>query len=174
MKSSYDGAKTEFLVKSFEEGFSIGYEGDMNVRRTAPNLKLRIGNETVLWNKVMKEVQLKRYAGPFKDRPFDNFIQSPIGLVPKDGGTKTRLIFHLSYPRTGDSVNSGTPTDKCKVKYCMFDDAVIRCIKEGQGCFIARSDFSAAFRNLGNKEIPLASIDYEGLASNFKDLVLFC
>ena len=47
----------------------------------------------------MKEIAEKRMAGPFEDIPFEHFIQSPIGLVPKDGGKKTRLIFHLSYPR---------------------------------------------------------------------------
>ena len=97
----------------------------------------------------MKEVKEKRYAGPFKDPPFEHFIQSPIGLVPKDGGLKTRLIFHLSYPRNGDSVNSSAPAEKCKVKYCLLDDAVRRCIDEGRGCYISRSDFSAAFSNLG-------------------------
>ena len=79
----------------------------------APNIKLRIGSETELWNKVMKEVKLKHFAGPFKDIPYEeDFIQSPIGLVPKDNGKDTRLIFHLSYPRTGPgstSVNANTP-----------------------------------------------------------------
>ena len=51
---------------------------------TAPNLKFRVGNPTILWNKVMKEVGLGRYAGPFKQIPFNNYIQSPIGLVEKD------------------------------------------------------------------------------------------
>ena len=54
--------------------------------------------EIILWNKVMKEVKEKRFAGPFKEIPFEHFIQSPIGLVPKDGGKYYRLIFHLSYP----------------------------------------------------------------------------
>ena len=80
----------------------------MNVRRLSPNLKLRVSNVTVLWNKVMKEVKAKRYAGSFAmdNPPFEYFIQSPIGLVPKDGGKATKLIFHLSYPRSGQSVNS--------------------------------------------------------------------
>ena len=47
----------------------------------------------------MKEVKLGRYAGPFPTIPYEeDFIQSPIGLVPKDQGCDTRLIFHLSYP----------------------------------------------------------------------------
>ena len=33
----------------------------------------------------MKEVKAKRFAGPFKNIPFENYIQSPIGLVPKSG-----------------------------------------------------------------------------------------
>ena len=42
-----------------------------------------------LWNKVMKGVNLKRYAGPFDSIPFENYVQSPIGLIPKDGGKST-------------------------------------------------------------------------------------
>ena len=105
--SGYDRSETDFLVKGFREGFCIGYEGSMKVKQTAHNLKFRgVGNNTILWNKVMKEVKLKKYAGPFETIPYEYYIQSPIGLVPKDGGKNTRLIFHLSYPRGKDlSVN---------------------------------------------------------------------
>ena len=50
-----------------------------------------------MWCKLMKEVGLGRVAGPFDTIPFNYFIQSPIGLVPKDGGLETRPIFHLSH-----------------------------------------------------------------------------
>ena len=101
----------------------------------------------------MKEVKAKRYAGPFTDIPFDNFIQSPIGLVPKDGGKDCRLIFHLSHPRDGTrtSVNSNTPPELCKVKYPDFMEAVQLCIQAGVGCNLSCSDMRAAFRNLGIK-----------------------
>ena len=94
----YDKSETEFLMSSFRNGFPLHYSREQSVRMCTPNLKLRIGSETELWNKVMKEVNLKRFTGPYKDIPFKHFIQSPIGLVPKDGGKETRLIFHLSYP----------------------------------------------------------------------------
>ena len=119
---------------------------------TSQNLKLNgIGDEVDLWNKVMKEVKLKRYAGPFEKIPFEeHYIQSPIGLVPKDGGADTRLIFHLSHPRRlGTSVNANTPEELCKVTYPMFDEAVRLCIEERKSCLIGRSDTKAAFRNLG-------------------------
>ena len=50
----------------------------------------------------MKEVKVGRYCRPFEQIPYANYIQSPIGLVPKAGG-KMRLIFHLSYDFGGQS-----------------------------------------------------------------------
>ena len=149
-EAGYDRVKTQFLVDGFRNGFSLEYQGKRsNLRMTSPNLKFTIGDKVSLWNKVMQEVKLGRYAGPFDQVPFDNYIQSPIGLVPKDGGTKTRLIFHLSYPRrTGRSVNDNTPKHLTTVKYSDFDIAIRRCLEEGPGCYLAKSDFIAAFRNL--------------------------
>ena len=76
----------------------------------------------------MKEVKLGRYAGPFKQPPFDNFIQSPIGLVPKDKGKQTRLIFHLSFDFGHDeeqkSVNYHIPENKCSVQYRNLDHVI--------------------------------------------------
>ena len=129
LDSGFDRSRTQFLYEGFRDGFALGYEGDTDVQMTSPNLKLNIGTPTDLWNKVMKEVSLGRYAGPFEDPPFKHFIQSPIGLVPKDGGAATRLIFHLSYPRTAKpehkqwSVNGNTPKHKTSVKYPDICDA---------------------------------------------------
>ena len=114
-----------------------------------------MGNKTELWNKVMNEVELGRYAGPFDYPPFEHFVQSPTGLVPKDKGTKTRLIFHLSYPRNGESVNKGISHSKCSVKYPAFDDAIKLCLQEGVGCSIGKSDMSSVFRH-----VPLAKSDW--------------
>ena len=146
----YNQYETRFLVNGFRFGFDLGYRGQStNIQRNSPNLKLRVGSTVVLWNKIMKEVKLKRFAGPFEKPPFDEYIQSPVGLVPKDGGKDTRLIFHLSYPRNGDSINSGTPKKWCKVKYPDFAEAVRKCLDIGDFCVIAKSDMKSAFRNLG-------------------------
>ena len=151
-ESQYDVEETKFLYESFKYGFRICYEGSSEAKITSQNLKFNgVGNEIILWNKVMKEVKLKRYAGPFEKIPFqDHYIQSPIGLVPKDGGSDTRLIFHLSHPRgRGTSVNANTPEELCKVVYPMFDDAIKLCLGEGKDCKLGKSDAKAAFRNLG-------------------------
>lgn len=68
--------------------------------------------------------------------------------MPKDKGTKTRLIFHLSYPKDGNSVNSGIPKSKSSVKYPDFDEAVKLCLKEGINCKMGKSDLSSAFRHV--------------------------
>ena len=102
IETNYPRKERIFLYQGFTTGFDIGYDGPSDVRQTAHNLKFRgVGDKVILWNKVMKEVGLKRYAGPFTRIPFDTYIQSPIGLVLKDGGKDVRLIFHLSYPKGG-------------------------------------------------------------------------
>ena len=97
IQADYDPKETHFLVDGFKNGFDLGYEG-LTVRQSVSrNIPFTVGDKTELWNKLMKEVKLGRVAGPFDKPPFENFIQSPIGLVPKAGSDQTRLIFHLSY-----------------------------------------------------------------------------
>ena len=118
----------------------------------------------------MKEVRAKRVAGPFTQVPFENFIQSPVGLMPKAGG-KTRMIFHLSYNFSSDkpSVNAATPREWCSVRYNDLDDAVEQCLRlyrqvmaelldedknngeSSDSCsilYLGKTDLSAAFRVL--------------------------
>ena len=154
IESMYDKSETEFLIDGFKNGFSLEYKGDRDVKICSPNLKFReVGSPMELWNKVMKEVKKNRYAGPFEEVPFEHYIQSPIGLVPKDNGKDTRLIFHLSYPRgRGISVNANTPKELCKVKYPDFNKAIQLCLRQGKNCKIAKSDMQSAFRNLGMKK----------------------
>ena len=86
VETGYDSDETDFIVSGFKFGFDLKFNGNIDgVKRFAPNLKFRIGTPITLWNKIMKEVKLKRYAGPFSKPPFTNFIQSPVGLVPKMG-----------------------------------------------------------------------------------------
>ena len=60
------------------------------------------------------------------------FIQSPLGLVPKDNGKQTRLIFHLSYDfgieDDKKSVNFHTPDEICTVQYRDLDHAIRTCL----------------------------------------------
>ena len=132
-ETGYNDDETRYLQQGFTHGFDIGYKGPVTRTSTSKNIPLRVGNEVELWNKLIKEVCLKRVAGPFDQIPFDNFIQSPIGLVPKSGNTgKTRLIFHLSFdfgPEENDkSLNAWTPDELCTVKYRDLDHAIASCL----------------------------------------------
>ena len=152
MTSRYPDDKRRFVVNSFREGFDLGYRGPTDVRRNAPNMRFTVGNRMELWNKIMGEVVLGRYAGPYRTIPYDNFIQSPVGLVPKDQGRKTRLIFHLSYPKGGNtSVNANTPQELSHVEYPDFSEAIKLCMQHGddEPVYIAKSDLISAFRILG-------------------------
>ena len=93
----------------------------------------------------------------FQQNPYENYIQSPIGLVPK-AGNKTRLIFHLSYNFSDNleedgSLNYFTPKEKCSVHYNDLDQAVKAILKviEITGTktvVFSKSDLSNAFRVL--------------------------
>ena len=156
-QSGYDKRKTAYIIQGFQAGFDIGYRGPENRVEEANNLPFRIGNQTELWNKIMKEVQLGRYAGPYEKLPFQYYIQSPVGLVPK-AGNKTRLIFHLSYDfgSEGDeprkSVNHHTPQHLCTVKYRDLDHAIRNCLNLLKNCqagtilYYSKTDCSSAFR----------------------------
>ena len=154
-------------MKDSSKVFDIQYTGPKETHKMSRNLPFNVGSPLILWNKIMEEVRVKRNAGPFNEVSFSNFIQSPVGLVPKQQSQKcgaesaasaadpakaTRLIFHLSYP-TLDSVNYHTPKEACGVKYKGLDHTIKFCMKQGRGTFMAKSDMKAAFRNfqLGEK-----------------------
>ena len=110
-------------------GFHVRYQGPKSRQSNSSNILLKIGSNVEMWNKLMKEVKLNRVVGPFKQIPFANYIQSPIGMVPKDDGKKTHLIFHLSFDFDGEneelkSLNYHTPKDLCSVRYNDIDCAV--------------------------------------------------
>ena len=156
IQSKYDREETKYLVDGFRNGFDIKYEGPQDRRDYSENIPFKsVGSSQELWEKLMKEVKLKRYAGPFNKVPFSNFIQSPIGLVPK-AGNKTRLIFHLSYdfPKSGNSsINSHTRREYCTVKYNDLDEAVKLAVKllgkDKEIIYCSKTDLSSAFRMVG-------------------------
>ena len=105
----------------------------------------------------MKEVEVRRYARLFDEPPFEYFIQSPVGLVPK-ADDQTRLIFHLSFDFSEEerSVNFYTLKELCSVKYQDLDFTVSNIMKLLEGnnsevgtiVWFSSSDLRSAFRIL--------------------------
>ena len=101
------------------------YQGPKDRQDTAQNLPLKVGSAFDLWEKMMKEVKMKGFAGPFDHIPFPNYVQLPVGLIKKKEPGQTRIIFHLSFNFPGEkSINHHTPQDECTVKYRDLDHAI--------------------------------------------------
>ena len=93
--SGYDQTLSDFLINGFSFGFKIPYFGERKFR-SSENLPSLKGKAEVLFDKIQKEIQARRVAGPFMSPPFPN-IQVPLGLVPKKAPGEFRLIHHLSF-----------------------------------------------------------------------------
>ena len=130
LKAQYDVKEVNYLFEGFSRGFDIEYQGPEDQCDLSENIPFReVGSVQELWEKMTKEVQNKRFAGPYQEIPFKHFVQSPAGLVPKAGG-QTRLIFHLSYDfKHNKSINAHIPKSKCSVKYNDFDHAIKGCLE---------------------------------------------
>ena len=179
--SNYKQEETDFLIDGFSNGFDIGYDGPTIRQSSSANIPLTLGSKEDLWEKITKEVKLQRVAGPFDNILFENYIQSPIGLVPKTGG-KTRMIFHLSYnfnkkgktpAEDQKSLNACTPSHLCSVKYHDLDDAVANCLHLAE-------EFNRFMEDLGLKadqmdqeeERPVIFMGKTDLSSAFRVLPL--
>ena len=156
--SKFPKKKSRVLLDGFTKGFDIGYRGPENRTDLSRNIPFyEVGSELELWEKIMKEVKVRRYSGPFDSIPFKSYMQSPLGLVPKARG-QTRLIFHLSFDFGPEpeqrSLNFHTPEELCSVKYKDLDYAVQCCLKLLEECnqlrplYHAKSDLRSAFRIL--------------------------
>ena len=173
--TNYDPEEIQFLKEGFTIGFDIGYRGPMNRQDTSRNLPFSdgIGDKYVLWEKVMKEVEAKRYAGPYSTITYRYYVQSPSGLVPK-ANNKTRLIFHLSYDfKEYKSINFYTPEEICTIKYRDLnyaDKNILRMIRRSNSSFtrltiwMSITDLTSAFRI-----VPVRSMWWPYLAMQCKD-----
>lgn len=134
----------EILVSGFKFGFKLGILGNLT-NRFSKNHKSALENPQQLYEKLAKEALKLRVAGPFKNIPFDNFICSPLGLVPKSVPGKFRLIHDLSYPK-GNSVNFLIPPENSQVKYDGID-IVVKLVKYfGRNAKMSKCDIEDAFR----------------------------
>jgi hypothetical protein len=93
--SGYSIKKSNFLRSGFQNGFSIGFEGERE-DMISPNLSSANEMPDTIDRKIAKELSKGRIAGPYRAPPFPIFRTSPIGLQPKKTPEEYRLIHHLS------------------------------------------------------------------------------
>ena len=152
----------DYVVSGFHNGFQLHYQG--------PNQSFQLSNSTsahqhskFLISYIARELQLGRIAGPFSSPPLDNFIVSPIAVVPKKEPGAFRVIHDLSQP-TASSVNSFIPDCHARVHYETFDKVVQLVLESGFGCLLAKCDVKEGFRNL-----PVSPSDYHLLGFKFNN-----
>ena len=142
----------EYVLQGFKSGFDIAYQGP-RVGRVSPNSPTLRGLESIVQEKIDKEVKMGRYVGPFASPPLPNLICSPLALVPK-GADDFRLINNLKLP-IGTSVNSFIHPADATTVYQPFDHAVRLVLDQGQGAWMSRCDLKSAFR-----QVPLRVQDF--------------
>ena len=164
--SGYSHSTVEFLYSGFSFGFPIHFEGE-RVSSTSKNLVSAFLHPTVVDDKIRKELDSHRLAGPFQFPPLHPFRISPLGVVPKKTSGEFRLIHHLSYPK-GSSVNDGIESEHTRVCYATVDDAIKFIKLAGLGCFLAKTDIKNAFRI-----IPISPDDYNLLGMQWRGLYYY-
>lgn len=150
----YDADLASFLTTGFTFGFKIPYQGPRSFR-LSKNLSSINGKESILHQRISKELKSKHIAGPFEFPPFPNIQVSPLGLVPKKTPGEFRLIHHLSFPE-GSSINHYIPQQFCTVQYQSIDTAISIIQRLGKGTLLAKTDLENAY-----KQIPIHPDDFE-------------
>ena len=75
-ESNYDREKMNYLVRGFREGFDLEYTGPWKRKDQSQNIPINdnVGSLQDLWEKMVKEVEKKRFVGPFEDPPSEFYI----------------------------------------------------------------------------------------------------
>ena len=164
----YNETKRRFLFLGLMFGFKLHYRGPFT-SKYSDNHKSALARPNEVLEKLQKEHKKGHIEGPFSKPPFEPFIISPIGLVPKKDSGKYRMIHDLSHPKhDGTSVNAHIPREYCAVKYEDFDVVADLIVKNGPGCYIGKIDIESAFRI-----IPIHPSDYWLLGLKFRNDIYF-
>ncbi len=162
------------LVLGITDGVDIGYTstdadatGDMALGlHQCNNLPTAYAQPASIDADIAATVASGHKAGPYTVPPYRHFRCSPLGTVPKTGSDKHRVIHHLSWPRTGRSVNARIPHFECKL--ASFDDAAAMVQSLGIGAWMCKLDIAAAY-----KCIPVAPRYWHLLGMRWQGMYYF-
>ena len=132
-----------YLLLGFKQGFLIGYEG-LDFPLITNNLPSARDNPEQVTAAVIKELERGHTAGPFIHPPFENFLCSPLGAVPKIDGAHC-LIIDLSSPNEL-SINDFIPKEDYSVTFSRLDDVVSMVKSLERSALMAKLYIKHAFR----------------------------
>ncbi len=146
--TGYDPEETNFVLSGFKWGFQLHYQGDHSLTIEIDNMPPAKDNPELVWNKISVEVEKGRVCGPYDELPFQNYVCSPLGLVPKAGQIgKYRLIFNLS-AGIPYSINEQTPAAFKTTRYHNLDEAIALTHDCGVNAKLGKSDLEAVLGKL--------------------------
>ena len=100
-------------------GFHLSYAGSQ-LSLISKNHKITVNFPSVISDFISEGITYNRIAGPFSSPPFQHFISSSLGVVPKSEQGKYRVIEDLSFPKH-NSVNDHIPQKNSSVQYESID-----------------------------------------------------
>ncbi len=158
------------IVTAIRTGVRLGYTGVRNGVHRGGNLQSASDNAVAVDANIEKELQLGRRCKIASPQAFPFFFANPLGVVFKRGGSKPRVIHHLSYPRQGDSVNAHVID--LEVRLRALERAINNIRECGKGCYMAKIDIEAAYRCIPvcPADWPLQGMCWKG--SFFFDIVV--
>ena len=111
----YNHSLASYLVDGFTFGFKLGCIGEpsLSIHRNHNSV---FNHKAVVQAKLRKEMNLGRISNPSSIIPFQNFVCSPLGLVPKKTPGEFRIIHDLSFPKDC-SVTSFIPEINSTIQY---------------------------------------------------------
>ena len=152
----YDQQRLDYLITGFSHGFHLGCVGPP-FSTLSKNHKSTDQFPWVIQDFVSEGILQNRIAGPFSAPPFEHFVVSPLGVVPKSEVGKYRVIHDLSFPKQ-HSVNDLIPPENSNVQYESIDNITTLLNQFGQDSLMAKTDIKDAFRI-----IPIHPDDYKFL-----------
>ena len=145
LKSHPDRLLVENLCTELREGAKIGYMCP-RISKESWNLPSANRNPDTIHLNLAKEFELGRTAGPFDNPPLPKLPSFPYWPCTKKQPGQFRTIFHLSYPKTGCSINSSISKEDYSLQYTTTDNAIQAIQALGKGTFMAKTDIQSAFR----------------------------
>ena len=150
------GSLEEFVdvPKGIRYGWRIGVPDSYSLLSSfiPPNHKSALDHEDFLLDYINSEVREGRYTGPFSPSRLESIIgpfrTSPLGVIPKPGSSKFRLIQDHSFPRDDSlpSINSMIDSSLFQCDWGTFSDCWLIVASAPPGSQAAIFDVEAAHR----------------------------
>lgn len=138
---------------SIRNGFNMGTPSTPHETYTPPNHTSSLTHPQAILSYIHSELSLGRYTGPFSRSKLEQLIgpfrTSPLGVIPKPGTDKFRLVQDFSYPRNNPllpSINSEINLDDFRCDWGSFRQVVDIVLDAPPGSQAATLDVDAAFR----------------------------